>query len=93
MTTKPGLNYTGRECTVGSASCSGRLNWEDDLPELDWDRAEAECQQADLILCLGTSLRIEPAASLCTYPNNNYDNKKKKSKKKKTKKDEQDANG
>ncbi len=63
------------------------------MPELDWDRAEVECQQADLILCLGTSLRIEPAASLCTYPNNNHDNKKKKSKQKKTKIDEQDANG
>lgn len=88
-----GLNYTGRDCAGGS-SCPGKLkdtllDWEDDLPELDWDRAEAECRQADLILCLGTSLRIEPAASLCTYPNSNHGNKKKS--KKKMKMDEQDA--
>lgn len=90
-----GLNYTGRDCTLGGSadgggggglSCPGKLkdtllDWEDDLPELDWDRAETECRKADLILCLGTSLRIEPAASLCTYPNtdnNNDGNKKKK---------------
>lgn len=71
-----GLRHTGKSCTLGgtpAGSCRGRLkdtllDWEDDLPEMDWCRAEEECSKADLVLCLGTSLRIEPAASLCTYP-------------------------
>jgi len=41
------------------------LDWEDALPDEDWGRAQEECDKADLILCLGTSLRIEPAAGLC----------------------------
>jgi mono-ADP-ribosyltransferase sirtuin 6 len=42
------------------------LDWEDDLPEFDFERAQQHCQLADLVLTLGTSLRIEPAASLPT---------------------------
>ena len=38
------------------------LDWED--PVLDMERVNAECAKADLILCLGTSLRIEPVGSL-----------------------------
>jgi mono-ADP-ribosyltransferase sirtuin 6 len=38
------------------------LDWED--PVLDLERVNAECAKADLILCLGTSLRIEPVGSL-----------------------------
>jgi mono-ADP-ribosyltransferase sirtuin 6 len=58
---------TGRTCDV----CSGKLrdcllDWEDDLPEFDFERAQQHCQLADLVLTLGTSLRIEPAASLPT---------------------------
>jgi mono-ADP-ribosyltransferase sirtuin 6 len=34
------------------------LDWND--PVIDMDRIERECEQADLVLCLGTSLRIEP---------------------------------
>mmetsp|Transcript_7334 Transcript_7334/g.18197 ORF Transcript_7334/g.18197 Transcript_7334/m.18197 type:complete len:391 (+) Transcript_7334:184-1356(+) len=71
-----GLKHTGRKCTLGGdpmGSCPGMLkdtllDWEDGLPEVDWYRAQEECSRADLVLCLGTSLRIEPAASLCTYP-------------------------
>lgn len=53
---------TGRECEV----CSGALrdtllDWEDPLPEEDVARSEEECEKADLVLCLGTSLRIFPA--------------------------------
>lgn len=53
---------TGRQCEV----CSGALrdtllDWEDPLPEADLERSEAECAKADLVLCLGTSLRIFPA--------------------------------
>jgi len=42
------------------------LDWEDALPEDDFERATLECEKADLVLCLGTSLRIEPAGSLPT---------------------------
>lgn len=56
---------TGNKCEV----CPGALHdtlldWEDALPEEDFERAQEECDQADLVLCLGTSLRIEPAGSL-----------------------------
>ncbi|KAL7472459.1 hypothetical protein ACHAXS_012746 [Conticribra weissflogii] len=68
-----GLKHTGRHCTLGGnppGTCPGRLkdtllDWEDALPDEDWGRAQEECTKADLILCLGTSLRIEPAAGLC----------------------------
>jgi len=38
------------------------LDWED--PVLDMERVHVECAKADLVLCLGTSLRIEPVGSL-----------------------------
>jgi mono-ADP-ribosyltransferase sirtuin 6 len=73
-----GLQYTGRYCT--QSSCVGGvggvgvgklkdtlLDWEDPLPQVEWDTAQSVCSKADLILCLGTSLRIEPAGSLCTF--------------------------
>jgi mono-ADP-ribosyltransferase sirtuin 6 len=60
---------TGRIC--GLEGCQGNLHdtlldWEDALPEDDFERAELECDASDLVLCLGTSLRIEPAGSLPT---------------------------
>jgi mono-ADP-ribosyltransferase sirtuin 6 len=56
---------TGRKCT----QCKGDLrdtllDWDDPLPEDDFERATEACNDSDMILCLGTSLRIEPAASL-----------------------------
>jgi mono-ADP-ribosyltransferase sirtuin 6 len=58
---------TGRKCEF--EKCGGNLHdslldWEDPLPEDDFDRAEQEVDRADLILCLGTSLRIQPVGSL-----------------------------
>eukprot|EP00980_Cylindrotheca_fusiformis_P031643 scaffold26740_cov157-Cylindrotheca_fusiformis.AAC.3 len=58
---------TGRKCEF--QGCSGSLHdtlldWEDPLPEDDFNRAETEMDQADLVLCLGTSLRIQPVGSL-----------------------------
>lgn len=59
---------TGRHCEVcGGALQDILLDWEDDLPEEDFRRATDQCEQADLVICLGTSLRIEPAGSLPTY--------------------------
>ena len=40
------------------------LDWDDALPEEDWERSQDEAEAADLIITLGTSLRIEPAGSL-----------------------------
>jgi mono-ADP-ribosyltransferase sirtuin 6 len=40
------------------------LDWHDPLPEGDWERSQVICDEADLIITLGTSLRMEPAASL-----------------------------
>jgi len=69
-----GLQPTGRHCTLGGdppgSSCHGALidtllDWEDALPEVDWEKSQVECAKAELILCLGTSLRIEPAGGLC----------------------------
>lgn len=56
---------TGRKCEI----CHGDLrdtllDWEDPLPEDDMARSEEECEQADLVICLGTSLRIFPANQL-----------------------------
>ena len=56
---------TGRFCN----QCSGDLfdtllDWEDALPEKDWERSQDECERSDLVICLGTSLRIEPVGSL-----------------------------
>lgn len=61
------LQKTGRVCTA--TGCGGDLrdtllDWEDELPEDDLALAERECTGADLVISLGTSLRIEPAGSL-----------------------------
>lgn len=60
---------TGRLCE--DEQCKGILrdtilDWEDELPHDDWIRAQEECDKSDLVLALGTSLRIEPAGSLPT---------------------------
>lgn len=56
---------TGRNCDFcGGVLRDTLLDWEDPLPEDDLERSEQHCKKADLALCLGTSLRIQPAASL-----------------------------
>ena len=40
------------------------LDWEDPLPEYDYQRSIEHCSRADLVLCLGTSLRIQPVNEL-----------------------------
>mmetsp|Transcript_1307 Transcript_1307/g.1963 ORF Transcript_1307/g.1963 Transcript_1307/m.1963 type:complete len:312 (+) Transcript_1307:163-1098(+) len=61
------FSKTGRKCE----KCQGDLHdclldWEDSLPRFDLERSQQNCKQADLVLALGTSLRIEPAGSLPT---------------------------
>lgn len=62
-----GLKETGRRCS--DPGCRGRLkdtvlDWEDALPSQELNPAEKHCKQADVILCLGTSLQITPACNL-----------------------------
>jgi mono-ADP-ribosyltransferase sirtuin 6 len=58
-----GFKKTGRICDV--TACNGDLrdtvlDWEDELPEADWETSQNYCEMSDLVLTLGTSLRIEP---------------------------------
>lgn len=62
-----GLSFqkTGRSCSLcHGALCDTLLDWDDPLPDRDFERAASECESSDLVLCLGTSLRIEPVGSL-----------------------------
>ncbi|CAB9509892.1 protein deacetylase sirtuin-6 [Seminavis robusta] len=57
---------TGRTCDLCGQDgqlCDTLLDWEDALPEHDFERATIECTDS-VVLCLGTSLRIEPVGSL-----------------------------
>lgn len=58
---------TGRYCEnrhCGGALRDTILDWEDELPDDDLNKAIHECENADLVLALGTSLRILPAGTL-----------------------------
>lgn len=62
-----GLKYTKRHCT--KEGCKGRLrdhvlDWEDALPEDELDVSEQAAAEADLAICLGTSLQITPACDI-----------------------------
>ncbi|PSC69749.1 NAD-dependent deacetylase SRT1 [Micractinium conductrix] len=62
-----GFKRTGRKCS--QPGCGGVLkdhilDWEDALPEDELAETEAHAKEADLALCLGTSLQITPACNL-----------------------------
>ena len=62
-----GLQYTGRECEV--PNCSGKLkdmaiDWDTPLPEKIFHQAHCELDTADLVISLGTSLRVQPAGNM-----------------------------
>jgi mono-ADP-ribosyltransferase sirtuin 6 len=73
-----GLSFqkTGRFCNGDGSitdscktGCGGVLrdtilDWDDELPEADFEAAEISCDSADLVIALGTSLRIVPAGTL-----------------------------
>ncbi|CAI5977577.1 unnamed protein product [Closterium sp. NIES-64] len=67
-----GQKASRRRCTAAACVALGTaprlrdsvLDWEDALPPSELQRAEDECSQADLVLCLATSLQITPAANL-----------------------------
>ena len=60
-----GFRYTGRKCS----SCGGRLkdfilDWEDALPEVEYEASQQHASRADLAIALGTSLQIIPACNI-----------------------------
>ena len=62
-----GCRPTGRACE--DEACGGplhdtALDWDGELPDPDYSRAIEHCRRADLIVCLGTSLRIRPAGNM-----------------------------
>ncbi|XP_064620884.1 NAD-dependent protein deacylase sirtuin-6-like [Lineus longissimus] len=66
-----GKKWTGRMCSQvkSRGQCRGRLHdtildWEDNLPKYDLDRADEHAKKADVSLCLGTSLQIVPSGNL-----------------------------
>lgn len=60
-----GFKPTGRTCPCGGAYIDQLLDWEDDLPTEDYDKAEehaVKCEKPDgLAICLGTSMQMTPA--------------------------------
>ena len=61
------FSKTGRVCTrTGCGGClrNSLLDWEDALPEKEFQVAEDALRQSDLCICMGTSLRIRPASEL-----------------------------
>ncbi|VDK75220.1 unnamed protein product [Litomosoides sigmodontis] len=66
-----GLKPTGKRCegTKTGRPCRGMLHdvcldWEDPLPEEDLRAADKFARNADLSICLGTTLQITPAGNL-----------------------------
>jgi hypothetical protein len=61
------FSKTGRICQragCGGALRNNLLDWEDALPEQEFQVAEDALREADLCVCMGTSLRIRPASEL-----------------------------
>lgn len=72
-----GLKKTGRKCEGHkNRPCRGQLrdellNWEDELPDDEYQVARKFAQAADLSICLGTTLQIVPAGDLPLYAKKN----------------------
>jgi NAD+-dependent protein deacetylase sirtuin 6 len=62
-----GLKKTGRRCKEAGCSgwmCDAMVDWDQALPDDELGRAEEHSHEADLSICLGTSLRVSPANEL-----------------------------
>ena len=59
------LTSPGCKCELcGAALHDDTLDWDDALPESEFDTAEAAASQADINIAIGTSLQIKPANQL-----------------------------
>ncbi|KFM67224.1 NAD-dependent deacetylase sirtuin-6, partial [Stegodyphus mimosarum] len=71
-TSTVGQKHTGHYCPLPKANgrrCRGKLydtilDWEDELPVRDLNLAEMHSREADLSICLGTTLQIIPSGNL-----------------------------
>ena len=62
----------GRRVVGGGVRCEwcggevvdNAVDWTTPLPRREFERAEAECRKAELVIVLGSSLRIQPASGL-----------------------------
>lgn len=62
-----GLKPTGRMCEVSNCIgelCDMAVDWDTVLPAKIFARAEKELDLADLVISMGTSLRVQPAGNL-----------------------------
>eukprot|EP00887_Chlorella_sp_A99_P002716 scaffold6.g2716.t1 len=62
-----GFKRTGRRCSqpgCGGALVDHILDWEDELPPDELELSEKHAAEADLAICLGTSLQITPVCNL-----------------------------
>lgn len=64
QTKSVGLRETGNRCECGGRLRDKALDWEDPLPEPDFELAKQHAADADLNLVLGTSCQMEPARGL-----------------------------
>ena len=58
------VHTTGRKCVCGTELVDSIINFDEPLHEPVWDAAEDASESSDLIIVLGSSLTVEPAASL-----------------------------
>ena len=56
-----GLKPTGNVCPCGGDLYDKALDWEDPLPDADFEAAKDHAEKADLNIVLGTSCQMEPA--------------------------------
>lgn len=59
---------TGRLCECGEPLFDTLLDWDDELPENEMNNATDHLEKSDLVICLGTSLRVQPANELPLIP-------------------------
>lgn len=64
-TPQVGFKPTGRSCECGGRLKDNCLDWENELPEADHERAIEAAEQCDLMLCLGSSLKVRGIDCRC----------------------------